>query len=194
MDPNAPTEPATGATPPAEPAEPAKTEPPKDPAGTLGDAGKKALTELRQQNKALEQQMKALEPLKTLADALGVKPEPGKTDVQTLTEQIDQLRKAQADSELRALRLEVAAEKGFSPDQAGELKGATREELAAHADRLKALFPAGNATPGTPKPDPTQGARGGAGELDAALKAAQAKGDVKESIRIKQLIAAQKTK
>lgn len=192
MDPNAPTEPATGATPPAEPAEPAKPEPAKDSDG-LGEAGKKALAEERAARKALEQQLKALEPLKALASALDVKPDQGKTDVQTLTEQIEQLRKAQADSELRALRLEVAAEKGLTPAQAARLSGSSREDLAKDADELKALFPASNGT-GTPKPDPTQGARSGAGELEAALKAAQAKGDAKESIRIKQLIAAQKSK
>jgi hypothetical protein len=188
------TEPTTTA-PPAEPAEPAP--PPATPAtGELGDAGKRALTELRQQIKELEKQNKALQerdPVKAIAEALGVKPEPGPTGDQALAEQVKQMQQQMREAELRAARLEVAAAKGLTPAQAARLQGSTREELDADADQLKELFPTtASTTPGTPAPDPSQGARGGAQALEAALKDAQDKGNAREAIRIKQLLAEQR--
>jgi hypothetical protein len=188
-----PTEPA-GATPP-EPTAPAKTDPPAT--DGLGDAGKKALAAEREARKALETQTKelqtqlaALAPLSKLAEALGVKPEAGKTDVQTLTDQVSALQRQAEQERLGRLRAEVAAEKKLPPAFAARLQGTTAEELAADADLLIAALP--NAPSGTPAPDPSQGARGGAQALEAALKAAQDKGDAREAIRIKNLIAAQK--
>lgn len=186
----APTEP-TGATPPV--TEPTTTPEPATGDG-LGDAGKKALTELRQQIKELEKQNKALQdrdPVKAIAEALGVKPAEAGTDaVAALTAQVKSLQESQRKAELEALRLTVAAAKGFTPEQAAELKGSTREELAEHADRLRALFPSAPAngtstTPGTPAPDPSQGARGSTADLQAAIAAAKEKGDVMEQIRLK---------
>jgi hypothetical protein len=177
------------ATPPAEPTEPAA---PATGDG-LGDAGKRALTELRQQIKELERQNKDLQardPVKAIAEALGVKPADAKAD--DLAATVTQLQQQMRDAELRAVRLEVAAAKGLTPAQAARLQGATREELDADADQLKELFPTTPATPGTPAPDPSQGARGGSNALEAQLKAAQDKGDARESIRIKQLLAEQR--
>ena len=186
------TPPAGGATPPA--AEPPKT---ADAGDGLGEAGKKALEAERAARKDLEKRLAALEPLGKLAEALGVKPEPGKTDVQTLTEQVAALQKQAADDRLGRMRAEVAAEKKLPAALAGRLQGDTREALAADADVLIAAFPAavgtaGNgASGGTPVPDLSQGARGGANELQAQLKAAQDKGDTKAAIRLKTQIAAQ---
>jgi hypothetical protein len=185
------TTPETGATPPAG----------TDPDKPLGEAGQRALAAEREARKALEKQLadqakqfEALAPLKDLAAAIGVKPEQGKTDTETLTAQIATLQKQQAEAELRALRLEVAAEKGLTPAQAARLQGASRDELTADADALKALFPGGtSATPGIPAPDPSQGARGGSNELEGLLKAAQEKGNTREAIRLKTAIAASKT-
>lgn len=189
--------------PPAPQSEPPVGDPPKDstpapsptpPKEDKGPAGgeKAILADLAKERDA----RKALEAkLTAMGQALGVEPakSTGKTDVEALAERIAAQEKRAAEAELRAVRLEVAAEKGLTPAQAARLSGSSREDLAKDADELKALFPASNGT-GTPRPDPTQGARSGAGELEAALKAAQAKGDAKESIRIKQLIAAQKSK
>lgn len=185
--------PAEGATPPAEPTtEPAKTEPPAT--DGLGDAGKKALTELRQQIKELEKQNKELQqrdPVKAIAEALGVKPAAATGD--DLAATVKQMQRELADERLGRIRLEVAAAKGLTPAQAKRLQGSTREELETDADDLLETFKAnGSATPGTPAPDPSQGARGGANALEAQLKAAQDKGDVKEAIRLKTLIAAQR--
>lgn len=202
--PPTPTPPADpGATPPAAPPTP-PSQPPATPPATgdpaadamNSDAGKKALAELRAENKTLADRLKALEPLGKLAEALQVKPEPGKTDTQTLTEQIARMQKDLADERVGRLRLEVAADKGLTPQQAARLTGSTRDELAADADALKALFPAANGgapgTPGTPVPDPSQGSRPGVTQLEAQLAEANKAGNTREAIRLKTLIAAQK--
>jgi hypothetical protein len=192
----APTPPAEpSATPPADP-----TQPPTPPAlpatgDGLGDAGRKALDAERTARKELEKQVKDLQardPVKALLEALGQKPEPGQDPSQALTERIAAMEERTAKAELEALRLKVAADKGLSPKQAARLRGATRDELEADADELLADFPGSTSTPGTPRPDPTQGARGSTNDLQAQLKAAQDKGDVREAIRIKQLLAEQR--
>ena len=177
-----------GATPPAPNTEPPKTEPATG--DGLGDAGKRALDALRAENKELAKQLKEIagrDPLKQLLEALGQKPEPGKDAVATLTEQVQQLQRGQAEAQLKAARLEVAAAKGLTPAQAARLQGSTREELEADADQLKALFPAAPAatgTPGVPAPDPSQGARGGGPDRESLIRDAQAKGDWREVIRL----------
>ena len=186
-----PTTPPAGATPTA-PAPP--TDPPSADDKPLGPAGQKALAEEREARKALEKQVAALAPLSKLAEALGLDPaaKPGKSEVEALAERLGKQEAELATERGLRLRLEVAAEKGMTVEQAGLLQGGTREELTAYADRLKALFPGAPTTPGTPAPDPTQGARGGVDELAAALAAAKAKGDIKEQIRLKTLITTQK--
>ena len=69
-----------------------------------------------------------------------------------------------ADADRRALRLEVAFDKGLTPGQAKRLVGSTREELEADADEVKRDFPVTPAapTPKKPKADPSQGSRGAA--------------------------------
>lgn len=184
----APTEP-TGQQ-PGEPAAQGTTEKPEDAGRAGGD--KAILADLkaeREARKVLEKQIKALEdrdPLKAIAEALGAKPGEAKGD--DLAATVKQMQQQMQAAELKALRLEVAAEKGLTPQQAARLQGATREELAADADALKELFPtpaqgapAGN---GSPAPDPSQGARGGGADLHAAIAAAREKGDVMESIRL----------
>jgi hypothetical protein len=53
--------------------------------------------------------------------------------------------KAERDAATRkALILEIASDKGLTAAQAARLQGATKEELEADADALKALFGAGN--------------------------------------------------
>lgn len=184
--------PAEGATPPAEPTtEPAKTEPP----ATGGDdiaRMREALAKANEEAKNFRLELKALkdrDPVKAIAEALGVKPADVKTD--DLAATVKQMQEQMRAAELRAVRLEVAAAKGLTPAQAARLQGTTREELDADADQLKELFPT-SATPGIPAPDPTQGSRGSTNALEAQLKAAQDKGDAKEAIRLKNAIAAQK--
>lgn len=81
-----------------------------------------------------------------------------KTEQQRLEERAAAAETRVQEVELRALRLEVAAEKGLTPAQAKRLVGTTREELEADAEELLETFAAANA-PTTPRPDPSQGAR-----------------------------------
>lgn len=62
-----------------------------------------------------------------------------------------------ADLQSNTLKQRVALEKGLPASLVGRLQGSTEEELAADADELLTLVKA----PTTPKPDPSQGARGG---------------------------------
>jgi hypothetical protein len=154
--------PANPATPPAQP----PAQPPANDDRPLGPAGEKALQAERDARKALEQK---LAPLQALVDAVtGGKPAGGKTDIEVIREQLEAQSKTIAEQQVALLRSDVAVEKKFTPGQAAELRGSTREELAAHADKLVKLFgtpatetaPAGG-KPRAPKPDPAQGAQGG---------------------------------
>ncbi len=75
-----------------------------------------------------------------------------------LQDRIAAIEERERKAELRDLRAEVATVKGLTPAQAKRLQGSTREELESDADDLLASFPG---KPGTPRPDPTQGARSG---------------------------------
>ncbi|HEY9522557.1 MAG TPA: hypothetical protein VIR33_04910 [Thermopolyspora sp.] len=174
------------------------TEPTKEPAATtepttatgpeLGDAGKQALDRMKADRDAAKAELKELrdqiktlqerDPVKAIAEALGMNPTEAKGD--DLAATVKQMQQQMRDAELKASRLEVAAAKGLTPAQAARLQGSTREELEADADQLRALFPAAPAlagTPGVPAPDPSQGSRGGGPDREALIKEAQAKGD-----------------
>lgn len=192
------TQPAPNPTPPPGDPAPAPTDPTPTsapappvtpPTEPLGPAGKKALDEERAARKELEKQLAALAPLKQLAEAIsgGQQKPDGKSEVDLLNERFAQLEKTASDERAARLRLEVAADKGLTPQQAARLQGATREELAADADALVALFPAAPAGPRTPAPDPSQGARGTAvPDLDAQIADAYSKGDFQTAIALKQ--------
>lgn len=189
-----PTEPQ-GATPPAptdqKPTEPKAGEPPKqagkpdDKTGKsddkpLGPSGEKALHEEREARKALEKELKTYEPLKKLLAAISPEPTNGKTEGEQLAEKFAALEKKVKDAEGAQWRAEVAAEKGLTAAQAARLQGSTKEELAADADALKALFPS---TPGTPQPDPSQGARTPL-DIDAQIQDAQSKGEWRKVLQL----------
>lgn len=110
-----------------------------------------------------EQRLKALEerdPVKDLLAKLGQEPATGADPAKALQDRIDAMERKTAEAEVRALRAEVAQAKGLTAAQARRLQGSTREELEADADDLLASFPAGQPTgAGTPRPDPSQGAR-----------------------------------
>lgn len=161
----------------------------------LGEPGLRALQAEREARQALEKQIGELKPLLEFVQQIrggqGV-PDSQKTDLERMQEQLAQMQRT-ADTERQArLRLEVASTKQLSPQQAEWLKGTTREELEASADKLRADWgqpaggpPAAGGT-GTPAPDPTQGARGqGAAGLAQQIRDAEAKGDIKTSIRLK---------
>lgn len=134
-------------TPPTEPT----TEPIQGEPGDLGDAGKKALDAERKRATAAEREAKALKARLDQIEAANLS-------------DLDKAKKAAADAEARlaeyemtTLRQRVALSKGLPADLVDRLRGTTEDELAADADALLALVKA----PTTPKPDPSQGARGG---------------------------------
>lgn len=196
-----PTTTPAGATPPAPmPVSPRQT---RDDLGVtedkpLGPAGEKALREEREARKALEKQVADLAPLKRIAEALGAggPATNGKSEVEALAERFAQHEQDLAAERTARHRAEVAHEKGLTPAQAARLQGGTREELLADADALIALFPtaASSATPGTPKPDPSQGARGAGPDINARIAEAQAKGDWRTVIHLQNEKLANHTK
>jgi len=117
--------------------------------------------------KARETLEKEFAPLRDLVKALtGGKTPTGKTEIDVIREQLDAQAKTIADQSVSLLRADVTRDKKLTAEQAAELRGATYEELAAHADKLLALFgkPADPADPGrrtAPRADPAQGARPG---------------------------------
>lgn len=141
------------ADPEPEPTPDGSTEDPKageaEAPADLGDAGKKALAAEREARKAAESELKAMK--QQIADA-------SKSAEQKAAEALAAAQKSAEDATSRALRYEVAAEKGIDLKLAGRLSGATREELEADADQLKALL--SPAQPSGPKPDPRQGMAG----------------------------------
>lgn len=125
----------------------------------LGEPGKKALEAERDARKNAESQLAALrgefDTFKTgLTEALGVKPKKG-DDADALTQVQEQLARMQRDNSVLALANEhkITDKEDLdllrsTTDEQARIKLATR--LAAKADE----------TPGTPKPDTTQGAKG----------------------------------
>lgn len=102
--------------------------------GDLGDAGKKALDAERRERRAAEKRAADLEArLKDLEDR-------DKSETAKAAERAEAAEKAAAAAEARALRLEIAAEKGLTPAQAKRLVGDTREELEADASELLDTF------------------------------------------------------
>ncbi|AXH89415.1 hypothetical protein [Micromonospora aurantiaca] len=145
---------------------------PDVPPGT-GDAGKQAIDRMKQERNEERKARRALEA--KLAEYQKAEQEKAEAD-KTEAEKRAAAEQRAEQAELRALRLEVAAEKGLTPAQAKRLVGATREELEADADDILATFPTAPAVPApkpTPKPDPSQGSRGGGGKPSAQDRAAK---------------------
>jgi hypothetical protein len=182
-----PPTPAPPGDPAPAPTDPSPTPTPAPPGDQpLGPAGQKALAAEREARKALEKQLADLAPLKDLAAALsGSQPTPGKSAEDLLNERFAKYETDLTSERTARWRAEVAAEKSLTAQQAARLQGATRDELAADADALVALFPA--AGPRTPAPDPSQGARGGqpSGDIDARIAEAQKSGDWQTAIALK---------
>ena len=63
-----------------------------------------------------------------------------KSELERLTERAEAAERAAAATEVKALRLEVAAEQGLTPAQAKRLVGETREDLESDAKELLATF------------------------------------------------------
>lgn len=159
----APEAPPTQATTP--PAAPPPTDPPAPPTGD-GDDGEPFDAD-RARAKITKTNSEAAALRRRLADAEGQLAkidEEGKTELQKAADRATSAEQKVADLELRALRAEVAAEKGLTPAQAKRLVGATVEELQADADELLASFGPQQNPAGTPAGRPTD--RPAAGSSD----------------------------
>lgn len=104
--------------------------------------------------------------LKGKADELDKLKASSQSDLEKLTEQLEGLKKSQAETEARALRAEVATAKGLTAAQAKRLAGSSREELEADADEILEAFPVSTSTEGTrsagpPSRQPKPTLRGG---------------------------------
>lgn len=123
----------------------------------LGEGGRKALDAERRRAAAAERDAKAL---KAKLDELE----------QANLSELQKAQKAAADAtasasqaQQEALRLRVAVNKGLPASLVDRLRGSTEEEMTADADELlKLVTPQqGVVQPAGPRPDLSQGARGG---------------------------------
>lgn len=180
-------------TDPAPKPEPAKTdpapkpEPPKaDPAKPepLGEGGEKALKAERARANEATKLVKDLEAkVKEYADR-------DKSESEKFAERLAAAEKTAADAQAavgesasRLIRYEVAAEKELPAGLVKYVTGLTREDIEASVASVAADW--SGQKPTGPKPDPSQGAGGSAVGIDEQIKAATAKGDVREVIRLK---------
>lgn len=118
--------------------------------GALGDPGKAALVRERADKERIANEFAALQ--KQIEDAK-------KSAEQRAADDLRAAQDLAAANAAKALRYEVAAEAGIPLALAARLTGNTREEIAADAENLKTLIPAGATPPRTPAPDPGQGPR-----------------------------------
>ncbi|MFE1361319.1 hypothetical protein [Streptomyces harbinensis] len=142
---------------------PAPAEPPPSPPGDeqLGEGGMRALAAEREARRGLEKRLKELEPLAQKYQEIQ---DSQKSDLERLTERLTAAEQRAQQAESAGLRMQVAAAKGLTPEQAARLQGATRDELEADADQLRALFapPEQSASERPPQRTPVEMLRPGA--------------------------------
>lgn len=124
----------------------------------------------REQEKRAKDNASAAQRLQEIEDAQ-------KSAEERASEALTNAEKRALEAESRALRLEVASEKGLTPAQAKRLVGSTREELESDADDLLENFKPSNGDTETQKPktalDLDLGSRG-----TTAASADQSKADL----------------
>lgn len=164
--------PTAPATPPAPAAPQNATQPQGD--GDLGDAGKAALKAIREEKAAEAKARKAAEDKAAeLETELAKIRDKDLSDVDRARKELEQARRDVDAARRDALRFRVAAKHGISEDDAALFLTASDEAgISAQAERFAAATKAAADTaaaaaeaaagPKTPRPDPSQGARGGA--------------------------------
>lgn len=118
------------------------------------EALRKALEKARKEAAGYRTKVRELEPLAQKAQQLE---EAGKSELEKLTARAETAERERGELTARALRLEVAFEKGLTPQQAKRLVGANRDELEADADEILRDFPV--KTDGRPRGDVGLGTR-----------------------------------
>jgi hypothetical protein len=127
-------------------------QPQGDPADKpLGENGEKALKAERERANTAERERVALQKRLDELEAANL------SELEKAQRRAEKAEKTLADLEANALRQRIALEKGLPANLVPRLQGSTEEELAADADALLELVKA----PTGPRPDPSQGARGG---------------------------------
>jgi hypothetical protein len=137
------------------PVAPEAVEPQGDPV-ELGDGGKKALEAERKRANALEKQLKAFQGEREAAEAEKL------TELERAQKAAKEASERLAEYEKTTMRQKVALDTGLPAALVGRLQGDDEESLIADAESLMALLN----TPTTPKPDPSQGAKGEAHALN----------------------------
>lgn len=102
------------------------------------EALRKALEKARKEAAGYRTKVRELEPLASKAKELE---DAGRTELEKLTTRAEQAERNATEADARALRLEVAFEKGLTPAQAKRLVGDSREDLEADADEILRDFP-----------------------------------------------------
>lgn len=140
--------------PTTEPVEPSNVETPQGDPAELGDAGKKALAAEREARKAAEKSAAEFAArLKEIEQANLSELEKAQRAAKEAQDRLSEVSRQNA-------RNSVALAKGIPPRLVGFLAGDSEEEIAANAEALLEAIAEANA-PTTPRPDPTQGAKGG---------------------------------
>lgn len=103
----------------------------------LPDWARAALKKANAEAASYRTKVRELEPLAKKARDLE---DASKTEIEKAAERLTAAEQRAQEAELRALRLEVAAEKGLTPAQARRLVGTSKEELEADADELLDTF------------------------------------------------------
>lgn len=143
-----PEQPATDIPAPVEP----ETKPSES--ADLGDAGKKALDAERKRAATAEREAKALKARLDELEAANL------SELEKAQRAATEASARLAEYEKTMIRQRVALAKGVPADLVDRLRGDTEDEINADADSLLALVKSQTQT--TPKPDPSQGARGAA--------------------------------
>lgn len=102
------------------------------------------------------------EDLKASADRLKELEERDKSEAEKAAQRAEAAEKKLAEAESRALRLEIAHEKGLTPSQAKRLVGSSKEELEADADELLEAFKSTDDRSDSPSRRPKEKLRPGA--------------------------------
>lgn len=121
----------------------------------LGDAGKKAIAAERRRADSLDKELKALKAAATERETAEL------SELERFKKENDELRNGKTASDLAAIRLQVALEKGIPASLVNRLQGADYDSIAADADSLSELV-SGNKQTG-PRVDPSQGPKAAGG-------------------------------
>jgi len=153
-----------------DPPETSETDSPDDPGDDI-EKMRAALHKANEEAKKHRLKAKELEPLAEKAKELE---DAQKTEQERLTEKLTASEKRAVEAELKAARLEVAAEKGLPQSSVKFLTGTTVEELAQSADELLELLTPEDDGKGRLPGKPTPRLRGGGNPTeDPAPEAAE---------------------